>query len=179
MPSKILTPLLGLVLLLVWSGGYGNAQGEQQTSFATEGVLALPKYPTLPSRAGINGDFEIEIRIEDGAVKSIKVISGWVITGAFGGKKEITHAFDSSFISSIENAVRRWHFNADIKPNIRRMAVRFRTVECEPEEVKPGYYTYRGEGVNDGIWQTPPTRITIEYHHHLELESSQPQRKVN
>jgi hypothetical protein len=99
------------------------------------------------------------MRIVKGTVKSIKVISSDVKI----------KSFDAVFLKNIESAVRSWRFQPSINAHAQRLSVMFRAVLCRPDESNSGYYTFKVEGVDEGIWQTPPTRITIEYHDHMQV----------
>ena len=132
----------------------------------------MPKYPKLMARTFVNGDFEVEIQLEGGAVRSIKVISANVITR----QKEITEsipALEQLFVSNIEKAVKNWHFSKEMKNGIRRVKFSFRSVENYDKEMFPGYFIYRIEGVDEIMWEELPKRIVIEYHHPpLRMEST-------
>jgi hypothetical protein len=143
----------------------GNGQSELQQRFSPERAFPLPKYPMLPARMGLTGDFEVEMHWEEGSLQGIKVRSLRLTSSNATG----TNNFDDQFIASIEDAVKSWHFDKKMKSGSRRMTVRFRSAVCEPEEPHPGYYTYRVEGVDEWLWLAPPTRITIEYHRHLQI----------
>jgi hypothetical protein len=152
---------LFLLLCLLPSG---NPKADQHAPFAPQAFISLPRYPVLPARASFNADFDIEMRIDAGTVKDLKVISSRVVA-----QGQITHAFDADFISSIENATHIWRFNPVMKSSVRRMNVSFRSIETSSEEAKPGYYIFRIDGADESLWETPPTKIVIEYHHPLML----------
>jgi hypothetical protein len=144
---------------------FGNPQADPHPRFAPQASISLPKYPVLPARAFINADFDIEMRIDEGTAKELKVKSSRVITR----QGQVTRAFDAAFISSIEDAVRSWRFDPQKEPCVRRMNVSFRSIESTSEEAKPGYYVFRMDGADESLWETPPIQIVIEYHHPLML----------
>ena len=154
-----------LYLFLFWGFLFiGDAQVKPPGYFNPQIYFPIPKYPPSMARIFVNGDFEIEIQIEEGGVKSIKVISANVITR----QKEITEsipALEQLFVSNIEKAVTNWHFSKMMKNGIRNVIFSFRSVENYDKEMFPGYYLYRVEGVDESMWEELPKRIVIEYHH--------------
>lgn len=144
----------------------GDFSTEQQTRFDAQKFMPLPIYPRLLAKVAVDGDYDIEMSIEEGVVKSIKVISSQAYQFQ-SGKKQIMAAFDSYFIESIENAVKSWHFIKQEKLVVRRLHVSFRSVLTNKEE--PSHYIYRLDGIDQSMWTDLPTCIIIEYYQPLML----------
>jgi hypothetical protein len=161
-----------LYLFLFW--GFlviGDIQATPLGNVDSHTYFPMPKYPKMMARTFVNGDFEVEIQVEGGAVKSIRVISAYVITR----QKELTQSvpvFEQFFISNIENAVNNWRFSKEMENGIRKVKFSFRSVENYDKEMFPGYFIYKIEGVDEIMWEELPKRIVIEYHHPpLTMES--------
>lgn len=155
------------MLYLFLFGGFlaiGDVQTKPLERVDSEMYFPIPKYPRMMARFFVNGDFEIEIQIEGGGVKSIKVISANVITR----QKEITKsipALEQLFVLNIEKAVKNWHFSKEMNNGIINVIFSFRSVENYDREMFPGFHIYRVEGVDESMWEELPKRIVIEYHH--------------
>ncbi len=154
-----------LYLFLFWGFlAIGDAQVKPLEHLDPEMYFPIPKYPGMMARFFVNGDFEIELQIEGGVVKGIKVISANVITR----QKEITKsipALEQLFVSNIEKAVKKWQFNKKMINGIRNVIFSFRSIENYDKEMLPGFFIYRVEGVDEIMWAELPKRIVIEYHH--------------
>jgi hypothetical protein len=136
-----------------------NLNANQNDTLELEGAYVLPRYPELPSRAWIMGTYEVEVNVEYGVTKEIKVLSSESL-GSQGTNIPQENATTMLFVQAIKEALGNWKFRNHQSGSVHSTIV-FRMIDIEPRS--PSYFAYK---VEPAPWNTssPRIRITVEYH---------------
>ncbi len=103
----------------------------------TSSYLALPIYPALSARAGIEGDFTVRLEIAGGQAQKVEITNSITSSPYLREKYEGPSAFCDEMKQAITNALSHWQFQTKQKSTFILM-VSFRhkslTQEIEKQE---------------------------------------------
>jgi hypothetical protein len=177
MPSKRLTPLLGLAFLLACCAGSVKAQVKDLASSDPNRRYILPTYPALytqeliDTKALINADLELELILDRNGLKATNVI---FCNATDSTTMKNVNAFCKNFVVNIGYALGQWHFSED--SSTWNLKVSFRSIPTNDEDRKPVYYLYHVDGESlrisfvggvsesSAFASTIPKEIIVEYH---------------
>lgn len=172
MPPKILTPLLCLGFVLAWVGS-AEAQGDRTLPSVSDDGYVLPQYPEILAMAWLNGDFELDLKLNQGNVVDIKVTGCRLfVTDLIDKLKSVQRpskdlkcpdqkpdSFSTLMLQSIERALKQWTFSK-WTDDVFHMTVRFRSIYSDVERSFMYHLDRKGS--------IPyPNVITIEFHHSI------------
>jgi hypothetical protein len=165
MPSKTLTIILSLALVLVWDVEYGKTQAKDSATSDPDRKYLLPRYPS-----GLrNADLELELILEWKGLEEINVISCNETDSETGN----INAFCRDSVANIRYAVKQWHFPEGLRT--WKLKVSFCYMPTTDEESNPAYYVYYADGerltinvssVNEvsAFASKIPKEIMVEFH---------------
>ena len=81
----------------------------------TSAFVALPNYPELPARAGIEGDFTVKLEIEGGQTKYVEITKSITSSPHLGEKYEEPGQFRDELKQAIISALSHCQFQTKQK----------------------------------------------------------------